>query len=86
MRREETISAIEGAGLRCRHYRTHGFLGFCIFMNSDVLVFNRAFRFVPGIRWITRLTALLDEAILRLPGFRSAGLQVIGVAEKPAAK
>jgi SAM-dependent methyltransferase len=84
LQRDETISALENAGLRCSHYRTHGFLGFCIFMNSDVLVFNRVFRFVPGIRWLTRMTALLDEAILRLPGFRSAGLQVVGVAEKPA--
>jgi hypothetical protein len=52
-------------------------------MNSDVLVFNRAFRLIPGIRLITRAAARLDELILRLPGFHSAGLQVVGVAEKP---
>jgi SAM-dependent methyltransferase len=83
LRRRETLTAIETAGLTCRHYRTHGFLGFCLFMNSDVLVFNRAFRLIPGIRLITRAAARLDELVLRLPGFHSAGLQVVGVAEKP---
>jgi hypothetical protein len=75
---------LEEAGLRSQRYRRYGFLGFCLFMNSDVLFFNRAFRFVPGIRAITRASARLDEALLALPGFRRAGLQVIGVARKPA--
>jgi hypothetical protein len=52
-------------------------------MNSDVLVVNRLFRFVPGIRAITRGATRLDEVMLRLPGLGGAGLQVIGVAEKP---
>jgi hypothetical protein len=52
-------------------------------MNSDVLVFNRAFRFVPGVRWVTRMATLFDEWALQLPGLQSAGLQVVGVAEKP---
>jgi ubiquinone/menaquinone biosynthesis C-methylase UbiE len=81
---EETVPVLERAGLRSQRYRTHGFLGFCLFMNSDVLVFNRAFRVVPGIRAITRASARMDEALLALPGLRRAGLQVIGVAQKPA--
>jgi hypothetical protein len=52
-------------------------------MNSDVLVFNRLFRFVPGIRAITRFAAWLDDWTLRLPGMSRAGLQVIGVAARP---
>jgi SAM-dependent methyltransferase len=84
LQRRSTLSTLQTAGLRCRHYRTHGFLGFCLFMNSDVLVFNRLFRFIPGIRQITRMVGRFDEMILRLPGFGSAGLQVVGVAEKPA--
>jgi ubiquinone/menaquinone biosynthesis C-methylase UbiE len=80
---EETVPVIEHAGLRSLQYRTHGFLGFCLFMNSDVLFFNRLFRFVPGIRAITRGAARLDEAVLNMPGLSRAGLQVIGVAEKP---
>ncbi len=52
-------------------------------MNSDVVFFNRFFRFVPCIRAVTRTSARLDEAILNLPGLARAGLQVIGVAEKP---
>jgi ubiquinone/menaquinone biosynthesis C-methylase UbiE len=80
---EETVPVIERAGLRSLQYRTHGFLGFCLFMNSDVLFFNRLFQFLPGIRAITRASARLDQAILGLPGLARAGLQVVGIAEKP---
>ncbi|HWG78732.1 MAG TPA: class I SAM-dependent methyltransferase [Stellaceae bacterium] len=78
----ETVPLLEAAGLRCQHWRTHGFLGFCLFMNSDVLVFNRLFRFLPGIRAVTRLAARVDEALLSLPFLRRAGLQVVGAAQK----
>jgi ubiquinone/menaquinone biosynthesis C-methylase UbiE len=80
----ETVPVLEAQGLKSTHWATHGFLGFCLFMNSDVLVFNRLFRFVPGIRGLTRLAARLDAACLRLPLLRHAGLQVVGMAEKPA--
>lgn len=79
---EETVPVLESAGLRLKTWKTYGFLGFCFFMNSDVLVFNRLFRFIPGIRAITRLAAMLDDLLLKIPGFGKAGLQVIGVAEK----
>jgi ubiquinone/menaquinone biosynthesis C-methylase UbiE len=82
---EETVPVLEQAGLHSLRYQTHGLLGFCLFMNSDVLVFNRLFRFVPGIRALTRASARLDEAVLSLPGLRRAGLQVVGIAQKPAA-
>src|SRR5262245_24603048 len=68
----ETISVFERVGLKSLQYHTH-FLG---------LVFNRVFRFVPGIRAVTRYAARLDEAVLALPGFSRAGLQVIGIAQK----
>ena len=74
---------LESCELRCESWSTHGFLGFCVFMNSDVLVFNRLFRFVPGIRQITRLSTRLDQWTLALPGLGRAGLQVVGVAVKP---
>jgi ubiquinone/menaquinone biosynthesis C-methylase UbiE len=80
---EETVPVLERAGLQPTAYRTHGFLGFCLFMNSDVLVVNRLFRFLPGIRAITRAAARLDDFLLALPGLRHAGLQVVGVAQKP---
>jgi SAM-dependent methyltransferase len=80
---QETIPVLEQAGLQSIHYRTHAFLGFCLFMNSDVLFFNRFLRFVPGIRAITRASARIDEAVLRLPGLGRAGLQVVGIAQKP---
>lgn len=79
----ETVPVLEDAGLQCGHWQTHGFLGFCFFMNSDVLVFNRLFRFIPGIRSVTRAAIALDQLILALPLLHRAGLQVIGVARKP---
>ncbi len=78
----ETVPLLRQAGLTAVQYRTYGLLGFCLFMNSDVLVVNRLFRFVPGIRGITRAFVKLDDAMVRLPGFARAGLQVIGIARK----
>ena len=79
----ETVPVLEAAGLSSHIYSTHGFLGFCLFMNSDVLFFNRLFRFLPGIRAITRASARLDRLLLSLPALRRWGLQVVGVATKP---
>lgn len=81
----DTVPVLEAAGFRLRTWRPCGFLGFCLFMNSDVLVFNRLLRFIPGVRGLVRLAARLDEWLLAVPGLRQGGLQVIGVAEKPAA-
>jgi SAM-dependent methyltransferase len=78
----ETVPVLAESGLVCEIWRTHGFLGFCLFMNSDVLVFNRLFRFIPGIRGVTRFFAWLDGWTLRLPFMGRAGLQVVGVAVK----
>jgi len=80
---EETVPLLKDAGLECRTWRTCGFVGFCLFMNSDVLMFNRLFRFLPGIRGVTRFFARLDDWVLRRRGLRRAGLLVIGVAGKP---
>lgn len=81
---EETVPVLEQAGLRLEHWKTYGFLGFCLFMNSDVLVFNRLFRFIPGIAAITRASARLDSWTIALPGMSRAGLQVVGRARKAA--
>jgi len=82
LRLSETAPPLTSAGLRLVHWTTHGFLGFCIFMNSDVLFFNRLFRFIPGIRGITRAAARFDEAFLSIPGFAGRGLQAVGCATK----
>jgi ubiquinone/menaquinone biosynthesis C-methylase UbiE len=83
LRRAATAAQLAEAGLEPRHWRGHGCIGFCVFMNSDVLVVNRLFRFVPGIGAIARGAAACDEALLRVPLLRNAGLQVVGVAIKP---
>lgn len=77
---DETAPVLRDAGLTLGGYRTYGLLGFCLFMNSDVLVVNRLFRFIPGIRALTRLSARIDDALVRLPFLRRAGLQVVGEA------
>jgi ubiquinone/menaquinone biosynthesis C-methylase UbiE len=80
--KDDTQSQLATAGLKCTQWKTYGFLGFCLLMNSDILVFNRAFRYLPGIRALTRLACRLDDRTIQLPGLQNAGLQVIGVAQK----
>lgn len=84
LERRETLDALQKAGLACDEWKTYGFFGFCLFMNSDILVVNRLFRFIPGIRVITRAFAKLDDLMLKMPGMGNMGLQVIGRASKPA--
>lgn len=78
----ETVPVLQQAGFNVKIWKTYGFIGFCLFMNSDVMVFNRLFRYLPGIRRITRFFAWLDDRIARLPLFNKWGLQVVCVAEK----
>jgi SAM-dependent methyltransferase len=80
----QTLPPLRQAGLEIKTWRTIGFLGFCLLMNSDVLVVNRLFRFVPGIRAITRGFTAFDDKITTMRPFRNAGLIVVGEAVKPA--
>jgi SAM-dependent methyltransferase len=84
LRERTTRATLEAGGLRVTAWQPCGLLGFCLFMNSDVLVANRLLRYVPGIRALARVFARLDSLFLKLPLLRRAGLQVVGVAEKPA--
>ncbi len=79
----ETVPVLARAGFEIESWKTFGFFGFCLFMNSDILVVNRLFRFIPGIAAIARAAARCDDWVLRLPGLAGAGLQVVGVARKP---
>lgn len=83
LRYDETAPYLTKARLRLTSWKTYGFFGFCLLMNSDVLVFNRLFRFIPGIRAITRAFARLDDWITSRPNWTHRGLQVVGIAEKP---
>ena len=82
LRRHETVPLLDTAGLTLETWAGLGFIGFGLFMNSDVLVFNRLFRFLPGIRFLVGASIRADEALRRLPGLEDAGLQVIGIARK----
>jgi SAM-dependent methyltransferase len=82
LRYEETEPQLRRAGLRLEAWRSSGFVAWCLLMNSDVLRFNRAAKFLPGVRALTRLGARLDEGALALPGCSGCGAQVIGQAVK----
>jgi SAM-dependent methyltransferase len=82
LRHRETVPVLMSAGLELVSWTTHGLLGFCVLMNSDILHFNRYFRFVPGIRSIARAMARLDAGVLAAPGLGKLGLQVVGKAIK----
>jgi ubiquinone/menaquinone biosynthesis C-methylase UbiE len=77
----DTAAPLEAAGLRLELWRPCGFLGFCLLMNSDVLVANRLLRFLPGIRPLTRAAAGFDDWVTSR--FAAVGLQVVGRARKP---
>ena len=79
-----TVPILEKTGFLLKSWATYGFLGFCFFMNSDVLIFNKLFRFLPGISSLVRAFIWLDKKTLQLPGMSKKGLQVIGSAQKPA--
>ncbi len=81
---DETVPVLENAGFLDIRWRTCGFFGFCLFMNSDVLFVNRWFRFIPGIRAITRTFARFDDWCTRRSLLSRAGLQVVGSARKPS--
>jgi SAM-dependent methyltransferase len=83
LRFAETAPPLGDAGLVLRSWRSCGLLGFCLLMNSDVLVVNRALRFVPGVAALARAAARFDDWCVRRPALRHAGLQVVAVAEKP---
>lgn len=80
LRLAETLPPLRDAGLALELWRPCALLGFCLFMNSDVLVVNRLFRFIPGIRSVVRASARLDDLLLRLPPFSRAGLQLVARA------
>lgn len=83
LRYDRTVPVLSDVGFTVERWRPAGFLGFCLFMNSDILVFNRLFRKIPGIRAVTRAAANFDEWMVKKTAFQKAGLQVIGVARKP---
>jgi len=83
LRYEESKASIERAGLRLTDWKTFGFFGFCFFMNSDVLFFNRFFRFFPFIEKVTQFSTWVDHKITETRFMRKYGLIAIGLAQKP---
>lgn len=82
LRFHETVPILEQAGFQDIIYANYTFIGFCLFMNADILIFNRLFKYIPFIRSVARGFAQADDVVLRLPCMKRLGLQVIGVAKK----
>ena len=83
LRYRKTRKEIEEAGMALLNWKTFGFFGFCIFMNSDVLFFNRFFRFVPFIEKITKISAWIDHQLTDNKYMEKNGLIVVGISQKP---
>jgi len=77
LRKRDDLALLEKAGFTLGEWKTYGFLGYCLFMNSDVLKVNAAFRHVPGIEKIVGWAAAFDSLCLKMPGLRNAGAQVV---------
>ncbi len=80
LRRRDTERQLAAAGFAVTAWRTLGFLGYCLLMNSDVLAINRIWARVPGTETLTRAAARLDDIALKVPGLRSGGALAIGSA------
>jgi SAM-dependent methyltransferase len=79
----KTVPYLSDAGLNLKEWKTVGFFGFCLFMNSDVLLFNKLFKFIPYIRQLTKLFILVDKYLSSLKSLKRRGLIVLGCAKKP---
>jgi SAM-dependent methyltransferase len=82
LRKSKTFAELAEAGLKPVEWRPRGLLGFCLFMNSDVLVVNRLFRFLPGIRAVTRAAGRFDDWLVHNAGLEACGLVVLGSAQR----
>lgn len=82
LRFHETAPLLDKNGFDLVEWNPCGFLGFCLFMNSDVLIFNKAFKYIPGIKYVTRFSSKIDSIMLKIPFLKKAGLQVVGSARK----
>jgi ubiquinone/menaquinone biosynthesis C-methylase UbiE len=82
LRQRETIDELRAAGFSEIKWKTFGFIGFCLFMNSDVLWFNGLFRYLPLIRPITRFFIAVDHFLAATRIFSNAGTIAIGAAIK----
>lgn len=83
LREAETVPLLKEKGFTDIVWNPAGLLGFCIFMNSDILIFNRLFQYIPGIASLVRYVARCDKRLLAFDLLKKAGLQVIGCATKP---
>ena len=78
----QTKNQLYQNGLKIKKWQTVGFFGFCLFMNSDVLIFNRVFRKIPKIRKIVNFFTMFDDFVTNLKLMKKRGLIVIGTAKK----
>lgn len=82
LRYHEDTALLAQAGFSMESWKTYGFLGYCFFMNSDVLRINKVFRFFPYIDRIVRKAIRFDEWSLHFEKAKHWGAQVVFSARK----
>ena len=82
LRRKQTELVMASCGFGDINWKTFGFIGFCLFMNSDVLFFNRFFQYIPFIRQITRFFAAMDQFLANTRLLRNCGTIVFAACRK----
>lgn len=83
LRYQSTYNQLTQANLKLIEWKTYGFIGYMLFMNSDIIFPLRLLRHVPNVERFVRRVARFDDWLLSLPGMHNRGVQVIGVAQKP---
>lgn len=82
VRRNRLVPELAQSGLEIQKWETKGFFGCALVMNSDILIFNRFLRFVPGIKLVVGKLVQFDEKLSKTRLFRGKGIQVLGLAKK----
>ena len=82
VRRNRMIPELAQSGLQIQNWETKGFIGCALVMNSDILIFNRFLRFVPGIKVVVNKLVHFDEKLSKTKLLKGKGIQVLGLAKK----
>ena len=82
VRRNRLLPELAKSGLEIQKWETKGFFGCALVMNSNILIFNRFLRFVPGIKVVVDKLVQFDEKLSKTKLFKGKGIQLLGLAKK----
>lgn len=82
IRRREVNGYLEKFNLKCEEWKTLGFFGFALLMNSDILKFNHLFEILPFRSLLVKFLIGIDKIFSKLPFFKSNGMVAISKYKK----